>query len=576
MITELSIHGLGVIDSAHVEMGPHFTVVTGETGAGKTMVLTAVGMLLGARPGSGLVRGDQARVEGRIVLSQDDAATRELVAEVGGELDDDAELILARVLPAQGRAKAFAGGAAVPASRLAEISGGLVAIHGQADQLRLRQPARQRGLLDAYAGGRLAEARDKYRQVFADFGQTMDDLVERVDGARARRIEAESLRHGLETISAVAPQPDEDDNLRAEEERLANVEDIVGACRLAHRALSDDDGDDDALTRVAAAVRAIESASRHDEGLAQLAARLNDVAGLLTDVAADLASYTASLDDDPARMAWVQHRRAQLTKLTRTYGPTVNDALAWAERSVQRLAELDGDDERIAELQARRDVLTAQLSELASQMSTMRAEAAVALEASITEELQALAMPDATVVIEVSQTLDEHGLPVGERRLAFTAEGVDQVTFLLAPHRGATPAPLGQGASGGELSRVMLALEVALAGVDATPTMVFDEVDAGVGGKAAVEIGRRLARLARHTQVVVVTHLPQVAAFADTHLVVAKGSQGTITSSNVHPVEGEARRREIARMLAGQEDSDHALAHADELLGLGRAEQNLG
>jgi DNA repair protein RecN (Recombination protein N) len=573
MISELSIRGLGVIDSADVEMGPNFTVVTGETGAGKTMVLTAVGMLLGARPASGLVRGDQARVEGRLLVAATDDTTRTLVSEVGGHLDEDSELILTRVLPANGRAKAFAGGAAVPAAKLAEISSGLVAIHGQSDQLRLRQPARQRALLDAFAGGELADVRRRYKQAFTEFQTTMDDLVERVEGARARRIEAESLRHGLDIIAAVAPEPGEDDALRAEEERLANTEDIVSACQAAHRALSDDEGDDDALARIAAAVRAVEGAGRHDDDLARLATRLQEVAELLADAAADLASYTASVDDDPARLAWVQQRRSQLAKLTRTYGPTVDDALSWAAQSAQRLIELDGDDERIVELQNHRDVLTTELSDLAAQMSMIRAHAAAELEVSITAELQALAMPDATVSINVSQVPDEHGLPVGAQRLAFTAEGVDQVAFLLAPHRGATPAPLGQGASGGELSRVMLALEVALAGVDATPTMVFDEVDAGVGGKAAVEIGRRLARLARHTQVVVVTHLPQVAAFADTHLVVSKGSQGTITSSNVHPVKGEARRREIARMLAGQEESDHALAHADELLSLGRAER---
>lgn len=574
MISELSIAGLGVIQSAQVRLGPRFTVVTGETGAGKTMVLTALGMLMGERPPSGLVRGDLARVEGCVVINDGDTTTRALLADVGGELDDG-QLLVARVLPAAGRAKAFAGGASVPASKLSEISAGLVAIHGQSDQIRLRQPARQRALLDAFAGAKLARAHRDYRATFTEFTDALAALSERVDNARQRRDEAHELRTGLDAISAVDPQPGEDVTLRQEENRLANVADVVAACQRAHLALSDDDGGDaDALTRVGDAVRAMASVEVDDSQLTSLATRLQDVSSLLTDVAADLAGYLARLDGDPGRLGWVQQRRAELAKLTRGYGPTVDDALAWADRAAARLAEIDLDDERIQELEALTDRLVSSLAEQAAMLSQLRTQAAAELGARVTRELQALAMPDATVNIEVTQTDDERGLQVGERRVAFTPEGIDQVAFLLTPHRGATPAPLGQGASGGELSRVMLALEVALAGVDSTPTMVFDEVDAGVGGKAAVEVGRRLARLARHTQVVVVTHLPQVAAFADTHLVVEKGSQGTITASNVTAVDGDERRRELARMLAGQEDSDHALAHADELLEMGRSEHD--
>ncbi|MCB9412930.1 MAG: DNA repair protein RecN [Actinobacteria bacterium] len=571
MITDLSITGLGVIESAEVEFGPRFTVVTGETGAGKTMVLTALEMLMGARPPSGLVRGEVARVEGAVLLTDSDSDAAALASEVGAEVDDG-ELILARVLPAAGRARAIAGGASVPAAKLGEICAGLVTIHGQSDQVQLRQPARQRALLDAFAGGDLARMHVSYRATFGEFTEVMAELADRVENATQRRLEADTLRDGLQIFDQVAPEPGEDVALRAEEESLADTADILTACQSAHAALSDAESGDDAVSRVAAAVRALDAVGETDGQLRSMAVRLRETSELLAETAAELASYTARIADDPARLDWVQHRRAELAKVTRTFGPSLDDALAWAERSERRLAELEGDDERIEELAQRSDHLVATLADQARDMSMLRAAAAQDLAERVTEELRALAMPDAQVRIDIAQTDDDRGLEIGDRRVAFTGDGVDQVSFMLAPHRGADFAPLGQGASGGELSRVMLALEVALAGIDATPTMVFDEVDAGVGGKAAVEVGRRLARLGKHTQVIVVTHLPQVAAFADTHLVVAKGSAGTITASNVRPVSGEARRRELARMLAGQEESDHALAHADELLEMGRRE----
>lgn len=571
MISEIRISGLGVIDAAEVPLGERFTVLTGETGAGKTMVLTALSMLMGARPPTGLVRGDRARVEGRWRLSNDVDGLASVVADAGGEFDGD-ELLLARVVPADGRARAFVGGAGVPAAVLAEVASELVAVHGQSDQLRLRQPARQRALLDAYAGEALHALAHHYRQLFAEHAAVTAELTERTEGAVARRSEAELLAHGLAAIDAVDPQPGEDEALRAEAERLANVEDLALACASAHAAVSDDDGGEDALSRIAAAARQLERAGAHDAELASLAARFHECAELLADAAADLSGYAESLDADPGRLAWVHQRRADLARLTRTYGPTVDDVLAWAATAGPRLADLEGDDGRVEELTAARAALRVELAEAAEAMSRVRQRAAATLAERVSEELTGLAMPDAELSITLTRQPDPQGLDVADETVAFTADGVDQVQFLLAPHRGATPAPLGAGASGGELSRVMLALEVALAGVDAVGTMIFDEVDAGVGGRAAVEIGRRLARLAEHTQVIVVTHLPQVAAFADTHLVVSKDSAGAVTASDVLVVTGQARRRELARMLAGHEDSSHALAHADELLELGRTE----
>ena len=572
MIIDLAISGLGVIDQADVAVGPGFTVLTGETGAGKTMVLTALAMLRGQKVSPSLVRGQVARVEGRWSVGPDDAEVADLVGQAGGVLEDG-ELLLARTLPADGRARAFAGGVGVPAAVLGDIAGRLVAVHGQSDQIRLRNTARQRRVLDAFAGSRFAALRAHYGELYAELAAVETQLTDRVDNAEARLAEAERLRHGLDLIEQIAPEQGEDESLRAEEERLANVDDLATACAQAHAALSDDDGaGDDVLARLAGAVRLLDRVSDHDAAVGALADRLRECAGLLADAGADLASYGTSLDADPARLAWVQDRRADLSRLTRTYGPTLDDVLAWGAQAAQAAQELDGGDDAIAALRVERERLRAELAQAAEAMSRERSRAAEALAGRVTAELAALAMPDAKVQVDVTRTTDPDGLQVGDEFVAFGPEGIDNVEFLLSPHRGAAPAPLGQGASGGELSRVMLAVEVALAGVEPVATMVFDEVDSGVGGKAAVEIGRRLARLARHTQVLVVTHLPQVAAFADTHLVVTKDAHGAITASSVTRVAGAQRERELARMLAGQEDSDHALAHAAELLALGEAE----
>ncbi|MGK5729352.1 DNA repair protein RecN, partial [Streptomyces sp. URMC 124] len=294
---------------------------------------------------------------------------------------------------------------------------------------------------------------------------------------------------------------------------------------------------------------------------------------LLSDVAGELAGYASDLDADPLRLAAVEERRAALTQLTRKYGPDIAEVLAWAERGAERLGELDGDDERIEELTAERDALRAELGGLAQALSDARAEAAQRFADAVTAELAELAMPHARVSFSIRQTEAgeaDSGIEVGGRAVAYGPHGADEVELLLAPHPGALPRPIAKGASGGELSRVMLAVEVVFAGSAPVPTYLFDEVDAGVGGKAAVEVGRRLARLARTAQVVVVTHLPQVAAFADRHLVVEKTHEGSVTRSGVQAMEGEDRIRELSRMLAGQEDSELARAHAEELLATAR------
>ncbi|MEU8684703.1 DNA repair protein RecN [Streptomyces sp. NPDC048611] len=568
----MRIRSLGVIDDAVVELSPGFTAVTGETGAGKTMVVTSLGLLLGGRADPALVRigAKSAVVEGRIgVRPQAPAAIR--AEEAGAELDDGA-LLISRTLSAEGRSRAHVGGRSVPVGLLAELADDLVAVHGQTDQQGLLRPARQRQALDRYAGDTVAVPLAKYTGAHRRLRAVTTELDELTTRARERSQEADLLRFGLDEIAAAEPQPGEDTELAAEAERLGHAEALASGATLAHAALAGNPEDPegvDATTLVAGAHRALEAVRSHDRELAGLADRIGEIGILVADVAGELASYADGLDADPLRLAAVEERRAALNQLTRKYGQDIAEVLAWAEENAARLDELDGDDDRIGELAAERDALRAELGELAQTLTDARTDSAQRFAEAVTAELAELAMPHARVTVEIRQTElaeDADGIEVDGRTVAYGPAGADEVELLLAPHPGAPPRPIAKGASGGELSRVMLAVEVVFAGSDPVPTYLFDEVDAGVGGKAAVEVGRRLARLAKSAQVVVVTHLPQVAAFADRQLLVAKTNDGSVTRSGVTVLEGEERVRELSRMLAGQEDSETARAHAEELL----------
>ncbi len=570
MLEEVRITGLGVIDDAVLELSAGFTALTGETGAGKTMVVTALGLLFGGRADPARVRPGAARaaVEGRLLVSAEIA--RE-IENAGGDLDDEGStLVLSRSVSAEGRSRAFAGGRSVPVSLLQVLADDLVAVHGQSDQQQLLKPGRQRDALDRFGGPDLAAALSDYRRVFSRHRAVRDELDSLTRAERERAAEAEVLRQGLAEVEAVAPAEGEDASLRAEEEKLANADALNGAATVAHEALLGDpaagsvDGSD-ALTLLGVAARALEPVRAHDPVLAGLADRLSEATYLISDVAAELASYTDALDSDPARLAAVQERRAALGRLVRAYGMAgggdVAAVLDWAKQAGSRLAELEGDNDKIAALAEQESSLADQVTSLAAQLTALRLAAAERFASAVTAELTALAMPHASLTAVVSE-LDAPG-----------PSGADDVEIRLAAHPGAPPLPLNKGASGGELSRVMLAIEVVFAGADPVPTFVFDEVDAGVGGKAAVEIGRRLARLARSSQVIVVTHLPQVAAFADNHLVVEKSGDGLVTESGVMRLDRPARLRELSRMLGGLEESEFGQAHAEELLALADRER---
>jgi DNA repair protein RecN (Recombination protein N) len=567
VLEEIRIRGLGVIDDAVLELSPGLTVVTGETGAGKTMVVQGLSLLFGGRADAGRVRpgAERALVEGRLALGAQSAPVQRAI-DAGAELDDG-QLLLSRSVGIDGRSRAQVGGRSVPVGVLAELGEQVLALHGQSDQQRLLKPAEQRGALDRYAGPDVLTRRDRFR---ADWARWRDvtGLVTELAAAQVERTrDAELLRIGLAEVEAARPVAGETALLIAEIERLANADDLRAAATTAQQALTGDDIDAaDALTLITSARRTLETAAAHDPALAAVAARVGEAGHLLTDAAGDLASYAASVDADPLRLAAAQERLAVLTTLLRRHGVDDLDAvLAWRDDASARLLDLDGADDRIAVLAAEAATLEAGLGELAGELSAARAAAAERFGSAVTAELVELAMPHAQVSAEVTQRESPDGLRVGDRRLAAGPDGVDDVELLLVPHAGAGTRPLQKGASGGELSRVMLAVEVVFAGSDPVPVMVFDEVDAGVGGRAAVEVGRRLARLARDHQVLVVTHLPQVAAFADLHLHVVKSGDGLVTSSGVVALDGEPRVAELSRMLAGL-DSGLARGHAQELL----------
>jgi DNA repair protein RecN len=558
MLTELRLNSLGVVAEAVLPLGPGLTALTGETGAGKTMIVAGLGLLLGARADASLVRNgqDRALVQGRWEVGEN---TAEAVEALGGDLDDGAELVTLRQISSQGRSRATVGGVQVPVSTAAGLLTDLATIHGQSEQTRLSTPERQRELLDAFAA---PAALEDYRRDFAEHRRITEELAGLEADAMNRAREIDVLRFGLEEIAAVNPGEGEDEALAAEAVRLADADDLKALAMTARVALSGSEEDLDApsaLGLIGAARKALETLAERDPGATDLARRITETNYLLTDLAQDVASHAEDLVADPLRQEAVADRRGQLAALTRKYGNNVAEVLEWAGRATERLAELDGADDRIEELRERAAVLDAALDAAAAGISRVRREAAGRFAELASAELKALAMPHARLEFAVTKA------PRGPH-------GADRIELVFTANPGSVPGPLGKVASGGELSRVRLALEVVLAGQSPGHTFVFDEVDAGVGGAVGLEIGRRLKRLAADGQVIVVTHLAQVAAFADQHFVIAKSSDGQVTTSDVTPLGEGERAAELARMMSGSGDSDAGLRHAEELIRSARAE----
>ncbi|WP_343069246.1 DNA repair protein RecN [Leucobacter denitrificans] len=467
---------------------------------------------------------------------------------------------MSRTVNAEGRSRAVVGGAGTPVGALGRISSLLFAVHGQSDQLRLRSGAEQRDTLDRFGGETLADALAAYRSTHTERKEAESQLARLTESRESRAAEVVKLRSELEEIAAVDPQPREEEELSRRVEVLANVEALRAAAMNASEALaseSDDPMQRDASGLVNEAAHEVERVATLDSRLGESLESLRSISFQLADVAKDLAAYASDLDEEgPGELERANERLASLNTLFRHYGTSSEEVLAHGERASNRLIELDSEEDVLGGLDERVLELRERESQLATQLSELRKEAAEALGTAVTRELRELALPDARFVASVNalETLGGHG--------------GDEVQFLLAPHPGSEPRPIAKSASGGELSRVMLALEVVLAGADPVPTFVFDEVDSGVGGAAAIEIGRRLAQLAKTSQVIVVTHLAQVAAFATNHLRVVKDSSGGFTESSCQRLEGDARLAEMARLLSGLDTSESALDHAAELLQL--------
>lgn len=559
MIEEIYIRDLGVIAEARLEFGPGLTVLTGETGAGKTMVLSALGLLLGERSDSSSVRRgqDTAFVEGRWLLP---ASTyiQERLAEVGGSLEEG-ELILNRSVSSEGRSKASADGRAVPVSLLSELGENLVVVHGQSDQIRLKSAVAQREALDGFGGLQVRDALAAYRTAFESWKAAQNSLAELERSASNQGQYLAELTAAAGEFEAIDPKPDELTQVSERLTRLVHVEDLRRAVSSAHEALSSESFQDspDALGLVGLARKHLESASAHDPELGKIADSLSILGSQLNDLTAELGGYLGDLDSAGTQeIDSLQERKSALGSLAKKYGPEYDQMLAHRQKVERELVEFDFSPARLEAARAELELQAQRLQEAAGELTVARTAAAGNLETEVNSELSGLAMGGARIVVQIDQAE------------SFASHGRDQVSILLVSYPGAEPRPLGKGASGGELSRIMLAIEVVLAKTNPVPTFIFDEVDAGVGGAAAIEVGKRLAQLAKSTQVIVVTHLAQVAAFADRHLRVLKSTTDNFTSTDVQTLDANLRIAELTRMLSGLEDSESGRSHAAELLQL--------
>lgn len=545
MLRELHISGLGVIDDLDLPLHPGLNVLTGETGAGKTMITVGLSLALGARASSTLVRegASAARVQALFDVT---AAS----PDAKSSLDDwaeDGDVLLARAVPVEGKGSARIGGQIATASALTTLGASLVEVHGQHQSQRLLEPAVQTAFLDRFAGDEHLVAVLAYREAFEAFRTTTVALERLQVAARDRERELDLLAYQVREIEAVSPQAEESERLAAEEARLGHVERLLEVAGAAEAALGGDDGAADALGVTA---RALDDAGSLDATAGELAARSATMAIEVAELARDVRSYRESLAPDPQRLQQVRERVGALKALQRKYGETDADVVAFMSEASARLAELAGADERLVELELAAGELAERLTAYAAIVTSGRARAAGRLSVAIRRELEELGMPGAVVEVAL-EPLATPG-PTGAERVELLFAGGPEVS----------PMPLAKGASGGELSRTMLACRSVLADLDDVPTLVFDEVDAGIGGRAGLAVGRRLARLARDRQVLVVTHLPQIACFADRHVRVTK-ERGTAA---VEVLDDGERVRELSRMLAGLDESASAVSHAEELL----------
>ena len=565
-LEEISIRNLGAIEQSHLELGRGLNVLTGETGAGKTMILTALNLVLGGKSDSSLVRhgADRLMATAHFSLPKSEQSSFE---EIGAEVEDGS-VIISRTVGADGKSKALCGGNAVPAGTLAELTSSLIEIHGQSANSQIVKTARQRELLDRFGGADIAKPLNGYQENFHIYGALKERLSALKASASKRDGEIAELQEFVAAWNKLKASRGECAATADEINRLSSVEDL----RIASSgALANLDGEESgALTSLHSARRFLEAAKGKDSKLEEIADRIAESLFILDDASIDLASYATSLEADPDRLNVLQERKAELNSfLKRWAGAGEPDEelillAAKAKSAKEAIADLQGGDERTAEIETELLAAKKNLLDSAKKLSTARNKAAATLSNEVTNEIKALAMPHTQFFAEVV-TPDYSG---SLKESDFTVLGCDEISMQIQGQADGPKIALGKGASGGEMSRIMLALEVVIAKSHPVGTYIFDEVDAGVGGKAAIEVGKRLHALSQSAQVIVVTHLPQVAAWADTHFLVRKSSDGTIVASGVTLLSDSARIEEIARMLAGLEDSSSAREHAAELLAL--------
>ena len=556
-LEEISIRSLGVIESSNIEFNDGLTVLTGETGAGKTMVLTALGLVLGNKSDSDLVRigADRATVTGRFAVNED---ISNLITDNGGQIEDGSAVIT-RTVSSQGKSRVLIGGALTSASFVAELSDHLVEIHQQSSAVRLTKPNVVRDLVDSFGGISLAS----YSATFEEFSNLQKRLLDLKSQLERRDSEIAELKDFVKAFSAVNPKPNEIETIENEISKLGSVEDINQYISAALNILENEESS--AINSMQQARKELDRLKDKDESLDVILDRYLELLRGFQDISSNLASYLSNLEADPKRFEFLQTRKSEINSLLKKFGKGSDRALAYdqliedGKNASLRIEDLSGGEERIKEIKEQLEKVFLQLKNEGKKLSQQRSDAAARMSDAVTKEIKALSMPSGEIKI-VCAANDP------EKSSSYTAFGFNDLEILFCSHQGGKELPLNRVASGGELSRVMLAMEVVIAQTQNIGTYIFDEVDAGVGGKAAIEIGRRLSKLSQNAQVIVITHLAQVAVWADHHLVVKKNESGSVTQSDVITIDEDARKIEIARMLSGQEESQTAQQHAAELL----------
>ena len=565
-LEEIHLKNVGVITQANLEFAKGLTVLTGETGAGKTMVLTALNLVLGGKSESSLVRSGEDRLTASALFTipkKKIARFENLGIEV-----EDGSLSISRSVTTEGKSKAVASGVSVSASVLSDASDYLVEIHGQSSGLNIAKGSKQRELLDRYAGSSFETMLTSYQDHLNTYQNVKSRITELKKNAASREESLAQLKLFNDSFLKLKPLPDELGAIDDEISRLSSVEELRIAVTQAMQALESEDSG--VINALATAKKSLDAIKSKDSKVEKFSDDFNEAFFVLADVVPELTSYLESLEADPERLDFLQERKSAINSFIKKWSNEgsadqgLRDVIQKHSTISSSLEDLTGGEQRIAELEKELSVCKKNLVASAIEMTKERTNAAQKLSSNVSNEMHALSMPHTNLVIEVTSPNYESGLKEGD----FTTFGCDSVSMYLQTHKDGPLVSLAKGASGGEMSRVMLALEVVLAASNPVGTYVFDEVDAGVGGAAAIEVGRRLHALSKDAQVIVVTHLPQVAAWGDQHYVVQKSSDGTVVSSGVISVQGDERVSEIARMLAGLQDSSSAKEHAAELLNM--------